>query len=140
MGISARLAKFDGIARTSELLAIGYGPENIEGAVAYGQLIRVRKGWYAAKDVPKAAIEACRVGGRLACVSALAYHGVIPDERGPLHVEVSANASRLRHSSRGTVLHWAVLPSHGTRQAVSLAAAVAQAARCRAGFREAPRR
>ncbi len=131
MVLDRRLRELGGIARTSELLALGYDRRRIEGAVAYGRLIRVRKGWYAERDLPEDVIEACRIGGRLACVSALSYHGILSGGNGALHIEVPANASRLRLPEREVVVHWAGIAAEGTRLSVGVAAALAQSARCR---------
>jgi hypothetical protein len=83
------------------------------------------------------------VGGRLACASALAHHGVgaAPDL---LHVLVDGNTPRLRDpdtgkpskSPDGTVIHWARRPIDGDRVAVSVEEAHRQAARCRAVGRD----
>lgn len=134
--IDRKLRELGGIAKTSELLALGYSRRTIEAAVGYRRLIRVRKGWYAERDLPPEVIAACRIGGRLACVSALAYHGVFPTQHGALHIEVPANASRLRLPEREVVLHWTAFAAEGTRLAVAVGAALAQSARCRGGQRE----
>ncbi|MFZ2963903.1 MAG: type IV toxin-antitoxin system AbiEi family antitoxin domain-containing protein [Rhodoglobus sp.] len=135
MTLDRRLRDLGGIARTSELLALGYDRRRIEGAVAYGRLIRVRKGWYAERDLPDDVLEAVRIGGRLACVSALTHHGILPGGDGALHVEVPANASRLRLPDREVVLHWSGVAAEGTRLAVGVAAALAQSAWCSRGRR-----
>jgi hypothetical protein len=133
MTLDRHLRELDGIARTSELLALGYDRRRIEMAVAYGRMIRVRRGWYAERGLPGDVIDAIRIGGRLACVSALAHHGILADAGGPLHLEVPSNASRLRTAGREVVLHWTGAASEGTRVAVGVAAALAQSARCRKG-------
>lgn len=102
MTLDRRLRDLGGIARTSELLALGYDRRRIEGAVAYGRLTRVRKGWYAERDLP------------------LTHHGILPGGDDALHVEVPANASRLRLPEREVVV-------------VGVGATLAQSARCRRG-------
>lgn len=63
--------------------------------------------------------------------SALTHHGILPGGDGALHVEVPANASRLRLPDREVVLHWSGVAAEGTRLSVGVAAALAQSARCR---------
>jgi hypothetical protein len=137
-GLLRSIERRGGIARTCELLDDGWWPEIIRIASDYGVIVRVRKGWYALPGVDKRAIEARRIGGRLACVSALVHHGELPAHEGPLHVEVVATAARLRNPG-GAVIHWAKERSHdgardgdhvGTRLAVTVQRAAAQAARC----------
>ena len=138
--IYRRLHELGGIATTAELLTAGYSRRIIEAVVGYGRVIRVRRGVYALRELPPEVLEACRIGGRLTCVSALAYHGIIPRADGALHVEVAANASRLRQTESAIVLHWAGTPAAGTRLAVGVGAALAQSARCRRGRHDGPTR
>jgi hypothetical protein len=93
----------------------------------------VRRGWYALPGVPEDAIRAARVGGRLACVSALAHHnGGVTAADQPLHVAVVRASSRLRfYDAEVVVLHWSRQRLPGTRLAVSEEVARAQTARCR---------
>lgn len=134
--IYRRLHELGGIATTAELLKAGYSRRIIEAVIGYGRVIRVRRGVYALRELPPEVLAACRIGGRLACVSALAHHGIIPRPDGALHVEVAANASRLRMPVDDVVLHWASAAPDGTRLAVGVGAALAQSARCRGGQRE----
>lgn len=130
-----------GIARLSELCSRGLSPELIWLLVGYGRIIRVRKGWYANKDSDDALIRAWRVGGRLACVSALAYHGLGEPDPLALHVSVPGTASRLRtahnhrerlaeHPDPAIIVHWTRRPVPGDRSAVSAEFALEQAERC----------
>ncbi|WP_394770083.1 type IV toxin-antitoxin system AbiEi family antitoxin domain-containing protein [Lacisediminihabitans sp.] len=132
-----------GIARLSELGSHGYSPELIGMLVDYGRIIRVRKGWYATTDTDDALIRAWRVGGRLACVSALAHHGFGEPDQLALHVSVPRTASRLRtahdyrqrlaeHPDAAIVVHWTRRPVPGDRRAVDAEFAREQAAVCRA--------
>jgi hypothetical protein len=139
-----------GIARMSELIQAGYPPDFVLLSAQHHHIIRVRKGWYANTDVDPAAIRAWRVGGPLACVSALEYHGLGQIDPAHLHVHVSATASRLRtaadhrkrlaeHPDEKIVIHWSNEPPTGdgksdgkvNRIAVSLDQAFAQARACR---------
>lgn len=111
-------------------------------SVVYGSLIRIREGLYCGPDLPHEAVRALRVGGRLACVSALAFHGRAPEPE-LLHVVVAANTPRLRDPDTGkpgrspkTVIHWSRRQLAGDRIAVSVDGARRQAARCRALVRD----
>lgn len=133
-----------GIASKAALLWLGHDLEHIRMCVGYGSLVLVRKGWYALPGENEQVVRAWRVGGRLACVSAIAFHeGREPT--GELHVEVPGNTARLRSPSDrrvpldrddDVVIHWARLRSDGDSRAVDRAAAARQAAFCtRAGGR-----
>jgi len=129
-----------GLASLGELLDRGHWRERIEIAVMHRKLIRVRKGWYALGDEPEAVIRAWRVGGRLACRSAVAFHTGTGDIT-VLHVEVPSNAARLRSPNfakqrlgrdDGVVVHWVNDRGNGDRRAAPLERALEQAQRCRA--------
>ena len=85
-----------GIASRRQLLAWGLDPGWIDLAAWYGRsVIRVRNGWFARPSENREVLRAWRVGGRLTCVSALAFHDQVP--AGPvLHVEVPGWATQLR--------------------------------------------
>jgi very-short-patch-repair endonuclease len=82
------------------------------------------------------------VGGRLACVSAAAHHGLwVPDTWTTLHVSVPVTAARLRiptsHKQRlaenpdvDTRIHWDGPSRYGDRVAVPIETALIQAFRC----------
>lgn len=124
----------------AELLRRDHWRELIEIALRYRSLQRVRKGWYANPHESPEVVRAWRVGGRLACLSAVAYHrGEAPPA--VLHVEVPGNTSRLRSPERRgkplaaderVIVHWARAASPGNRRAVDLSAASRQADRCAA--------
>src|SRR5690606_28124022 len=85
-----------GIMSTAELLARNHKFVWVRIAERYGNIVRVRKGWYAHPAESHDVIRAWRVGGRLTCVSALAHHG-LSEPADALHVEVPANTPRLRN-------------------------------------------
>lgn len=128
-----------GIASRRQLIAWGVHPGTIDVAAWYGRhVICVRKGWYASAGEHPEVVRAWRVGGRLSCVSALAFH-----ERTAappvLHVEVPANSAHLRDPDRmrsrlspdsAVVVHWTRYPGPGTRRAVDLEHANAVAEKC----------
>lgn len=136
------LARYGGVATTAEFYNHGETQSILFWSVAYGSLLRIREGWYCSPDLPAEAVRAVRVGGRLACLSALAFHGLAPQPR-QLHVVVDANTSRLRDPDTGepgrspeTVIHWSRRELAGDRVAVSAEEAYRQAARCRAQGRD----
>jgi hypothetical protein len=123
-------ASHHGLVRTCELIAIGENDELIRIARNYGAIIHVRHGWWALPDTPAIQLRAWRGGGRLACVSALAFHGVILDLGDPLHIEIPATSRGAREG--GLVVHWSGSQTNGDRRAVSVEVATRQASRCRA--------
>jgi len=136
-----RLARFDGMARARELDAAGVDRDRRDIGVMYGSLLKVRKGWYADPDLPETVREAWRIGGRVACVSALRLLGVDDlaggESEESLHVELPRGASRLRLSSPGVTIvrHWTRHPAGENRFVVPLEIARRQAGRCRASGR-----
>lgn len=138
MKLDKDLQKY-GLLSMRELLDLGHWRERIKIALMYRAIVRVRRGWYALPGEPEAVMRAWRVGGRLACASAIAYWNDQPQPR-ELHVEVPANAAALRSPDdaglplKGTdrvVLHWTRNPHGDDSRAVSLRAAEAQDRRCR---------
>ena len=139
--VERALERLGGIATTAELLHAGIPVDWIAMAWAYGRIVRIRKGWYARLDVPDAVIRAVRVGGRLACQSALDFHDGRSLDLGPLHVSVPRRASRLRtvfnarqrlaeYPDDDLRVHWTRSEPSGDRWAVSREEAQEQASRC----------
>ncbi|GAA1059832.1 hypothetical protein GCM10009573_12580 [Agromyces bracchium] len=129
------LTALGGIAHRSDLRRIGLDDETVRLLVGYRSLIRVRQAWYALPDTDADVLRACRIGGRLACASALRFHGEPVDDDGILHVELPVNASaRLPADGREHVMvHQPRSASGGDRGVVELEAARRQWARCRHG-------
>ena len=119
-----------GLVRTSELLAAGDEPEWIRISRNYGRLVHVRKEWWALPNTPETLLAAWRAGGRLACISALAFHGAMLETGELLHVEVAADSKGA--SSKNVVTHWSSDQRNGDRRAVGVEVALQQASRCRA--------
>ena len=131
-GVDPRTRLLDehhGLVKTSELLAVGEDTEMLRWAQGYGVLIHVRQGWWARPGTPAPLLQAWRAGGRLACVSALAFHGETLDITGPLHIEIPARGPGA--VLPGFVVHWASDQRNGDRRAVSVEVARRQASRCR---------
>ncbi len=116
-----------GLARTWELAAEGVAAEFVELAVEKGRIVRLRQGWYAARDLDPALTAAVRLGGTLACRSALEYYGLDAGD-GRLHVAIGSG--RRPDAGDDVVLHWTRTPSAQRRPAVPRAEAERQAARC----------
>lgn len=135
-----------GVATRRRLEAEGAHPELVTLAWKVGLIRRVRRGLYVSVGTPVLFMRALRVGGQLACVSALEYFGEATEPDHRLHVLVRSNASRLRDADtgaaldrrRGTasdsdiVLHWTRRPIEGGPAIVDRATARRQAAACRA--------
>lgn len=128
---TSRMAAQGGIARARELRGWHLSDVDIRMFASYGLLIPVRQGWYALVGTAPAVVDACRSGGRLACVSALAHHGIVVPSDGRLHIEIPGNAVRRSAGDSALVrMHWARRRSDGDRAAVSADAAVRQALAC----------
>ncbi len=130
-----KTAEQGGIASVADLHAMGLTDVDIRMFAGYGSLVRVRRGWYATPDTHPDVVEACRLGGRLACRSALELNGEAHDDDSDddrLHIEGPANSvSRLAPDERDRVrVHWARRPSSGSRGVVSAEAARRQAVAC----------
>jgi len=123
-----------GIACTRELLADGLEPELIRMAVDYDRIFRLRKGWFAARETPEEVIQAVRLGGSLACRSALDFYEG-RDLEGQLHVAV-AHPERMLPVP-GVVVHRTRTPIDLRRPAVPRDEAERQAVRCAAAPRPA---
>lgn len=130
------------IASRDELLAAGANGRALTWDVRDGRLLRIYRDHYALPGTAEHVIRAVRVGGRLACVSALADRGVFVFRHHPGHVHLQRGASRLRSpadryvslaGNRDSVeLHWQPLlrPDDATAHAVGAIDSVAQAIRC----------
>ncbi|HEX7835640.1 MAG TPA: hypothetical protein VF479_09260 [Pseudolysinimonas sp.] len=130
--VLAAIDRWGGIASTSELAASGVERSILDIAVMYGKVIRVRKGLWSRPELPREVLDAHRAGGRLACVSALAFHGVIEPVDG-LHVAAPFDVTKWKpRPRRDVVRHWSRRPIPGDKLAVTVEAAWAQFALCRA--------
>ncbi len=116
------------IATRVELLAAGATDRQLAAAVSDGRLVRVRRGLYARRGADDAVVRAVRVGGQLACVSALRLAGVFGFDTG-LHVHLQHSAARLRREAAAR-LHWSPLLDAREGHVVGLPDALAQAIRC----------
>lgn len=122
------------MATTRQLRDRGIDRMVLDIAAMYELVLRVRKGLWAAPDIPPLVVAAQRAGGRLACVSALAYHGIIDDAESGLHICAPPGVIGWHPSRRGdrAVRHWSRSPLDGDAFAVSADLAWAQFGLCRA--------
>lgn len=130
------------VASRAQLVAAGVHGRTLTGAVRNGHLLRLRRGLYALPETDRAIAEAVRVGGRIACISALRYHGVFAADAPFTHLHLPPNAARLRSPrSRfrplgddrdGVELHWRPLiePQSMDDCSVGVLDALAQAVLC----------
>ena len=104
------------IASRHQLLAVGATGAGLTSAVRAGTLIRVRRDHYALPGTHPHIVKAVRVGGRLACISALRDAGVFGFDHMYPHIHMRRQASRSRspssrrpltqHNREGVQLHW----------------------------------
>ncbi len=130
------------IAARAELLSAGATSRGLTSAVRGGFLIRVRRDHYALPQTDKHLLRAVRVGGRLACASALRNEGIFGFDSRRTHVHTAREMSRmrspddrrrpLRPSHPDCILHWAQLLDRdaSTEYRVGTVDALAQILRC----------
>jgi hypothetical protein len=128
------LEKSGGVATSAQLARLGVDRQFLDIAYMYRRIVRVKRGVWAHPSVPSKVIEAHRAGGRLACVSALVFHGVIDETETALHISAPSWVTKWRSPRRSdhVVAHWSRRRANGDCQAVSVETAWAQFALCRA--------
>ena len=126
------MASAGGVATTGDLHGIGLSDVDIRMFVSYGSLVRVRVGWYVTPGAAAEVREAVRLGGRLACLSALLLGGAPVRDDGRLHIEIPAHAVRRPGAGDASAVrvHWTRRPSPGDRAAVDAASAWRVARTC----------
>ncbi|NQX05658.1 type IV toxin-antitoxin system AbiEi family antitoxin domain-containing protein [Rathayibacter sp. VKM Ac-2856] len=111
--LGSLLAAGGGFAPASALRAAGIDRTTLERALSAGDVVRVRRGWYALAGVPEIELAAVRAGGVLTCVSLLHALGLWTTERPGLHITLGDSSV---HSVRpGAVGHWRRWPGQGRR-------------------------
>ncbi|MGV9825918.1 DUF559 domain-containing protein [Gordonia sp. NPDC003429] len=84
-----------GVYTWAELTRNGMTQSELRRALAAGDCLRLRRGWYATRTADPLAVEAVRNGGALSCVSALSKYGVwIPPGLGELHIRGCSQSHR----------------------------------------------
>jgi very-short-patch-repair endonuclease len=86
----------------SALVAAGVSESRLRAAVRSGEIWRIRRGWYAARDADRHAVEAVTAGGRLTCTSALERYGVWCFHDSRTHVSIAPAGRRF---GSGVVFH-----------------------------------
>lgn len=127
-----KLAQAGGVASTVHLHAMDLTDVDIRMFAGYGLLVRARRGWYVSPDADPAVVEAVKLGGRLACISALRLRGAPVESDGRVHIEIPGNAvvrAAARDAGRVRV-HWTRHPSPGDHALVATSAAWRQARAC----------
>lgn len=104
----------------ADLTATGLTDRQITDAVRRGRLLRPRGGRYLPLDAPADIVDACSVGGRLACVSELKRHGVFVTDTSRLHVHLPSTSARLGKVARPVRHHWGRLRRLPHTRAVSV--------------------
>jgi hypothetical protein len=111
------LNRFGGIARRSQLAAIGASARSIGQSIASNGLVVPRRGWISSPTAPAEARRAVELGGILGGSSALRSHGLWAD-RDELIVATAPSASRLPPVGEGERRIWvkARFPDGSDRQ------------------------
>ncbi len=142
--IERDIQKLGGIAARWELFRMGHWRELIDIAVTYGTIVRIRKGHYALPGEQDDVVRAWRIGGQLACRSALAYLNGERQTDGVLHVAVASNTARLHSPDQpgralskrdAVVVHWTGFSDGEDRRSVPYETATTQAASCAIRYR-----
>lgn len=137
--LDSDIRSFGGIASAAELLDLGYTRDALRLWGDGRRSRRLRRGWYALRDLPEEVVAAWDAGGVLACVTMLDLATPTTVSRAPdeLHICVPRTASRiprtvlLRGHDVRVVVHWSTADHEsGTRRGVDATTAVRQARRC----------
>ena len=136
------------VAHRELLVAYGATGRLLTSAVREGLLVRARRDHYLLPDESSSLVDAVRIGGRLACVSALADAGIFVEQASVTHVHLDDTMSRLRsprsrflpfteRTGGGAELHWRPLqrPDDATIWSVGIEDALAQSLRCKSPTR-----
>lgn len=129
----------EGVVAYRELLALTGSEELVRYVVRRHRLLRLRRGWYGAPDLPTEIRRSWAAGGPLACISALVHHGAVRADD-PRHDPQAAHVPLPRQARHPTTLgldvgdavivwHYSAAPID-TRRAVGIETARRQLARC----------
>lgn len=141
MTLSHDIDHHGGLAATHELYSHGWTKRSLAAAIAAGEIVRVRQGWYLVASTPEEQRQAVRVGGRLGCVSAAKYLGLGVRSTEVVHVSAAPHVARLRSKfdkqlrledvrSSGVIVHWNDSDVTGTRFSLGIRAALKQMCLC----------
>ena len=101
--VAATLERYGGVLPSSTLHTAGFTQHELAGAIRRGELIRVRRGWFAAASADATIVRAVRVGGALTAGSMAKSRGLWMLDDPLLHVRVPPSAARLRSPDDTTV-------------------------------------
>jgi very-short-patch-repair endonuclease len=96
------------VMTADQLRRRGVRRSEVERALLSGDLLRVRRGWYATAAADPSIVAAVRAGGRLTCVSLLGRCGVWVMDDATVHVRVPKGRSVQRRPD--IRLHWTQEP------------------------------
>ena len=96
----ALLARLGEVARVTTLREAGATDVALREAARRGDVLRIRRGWYASPAADAEQRRAVLMHGRLACASALARLGVWSGDSKRTHLQVATNAARLDVGAR----------------------------------------
>ncbi|QHC67698.1 DUF559 domain-containing protein [Rathayibacter sp. VKM Ac-2759] len=102
-----------GFAPARALRDAGIPRSVLEQALASGDVVRARRGWYALPTAPPLELAAVRAGGLLTCVSLLHHLGLWTVDRPALHLALGG--SFVHELRPGSVGHWRRWPGQGRR-------------------------
>lgn len=124
-----------GVVRTSTLLGVGFGSDDVRAAIRAGQLVRVARGWLAAQESDQKVAEAVQAGGILGCASAITFHGGWDLNDGKLHLYCSQRERRRTTSVKAAgSARVQICPSPRCRQSYQVAVLPLSDALIQAGF------
>ncbi|BDZ47600.1 DUF559 domain-containing protein [Naasia aerilata] len=126
---------------THELLSLGLRKADVSRAIAAGEIVRIRQGWYANPWLAVPAQQAARVGGQLACLSAAAHWNLWHLEDRRLHIAVDPNDCQLRNrtsyrtrlalsEAQDVAVHWTGTDTSLSRVVVPPVACLRQVVAC----------
>lgn len=131
MDVAAAVARRGGVARTQELRDAGISARQLAAAVRFRGVDRLRVGWFAVPGLADEIKRAHALGGRPACATVAALHGLWMLDDPGLHVEVVHTQSRLRiPSGRLVRVHWTEAPVGRDRRGQPIDVALIQMAAC----------
>ena len=84
-----------GVVARAALDAAGCTSADVDGAIRCGEVIRVRKGWFATPDAPRDVVRAVRVGGVATAGTVARLRGLWVADDPRLHVRVRYSTGRL---------------------------------------------
>jgi very-short-patch-repair endonuclease len=104
MKVSTALSGFSGIASARELARAGVGQDRVDRAVRSGEIVRIRRGWFAIPGADRLRVRAVAAGGSLSCASALEQYGLWLMPFTGCHVRLDSH--RRSPHDPGLRVHW----------------------------------